>query len=259
MAKIIAMAGKGGTGKTTFAALLIRSLIQRGQTPVLAVDADPNATLPEALGIPMPTTIGQIREEFGRQSEQLPPGMTKGQWFDYQLNSIIVEGEGLDLLVMGRQEGAGCYCYVNNLLRGAVEKLASSYQAVVIDNEAGLEHLSRRTSGSVDLLVVVSDHSVRGIRSAHRVLALAEEMGIVVKDRLVLVNRVGDPEDPLQLDDAVREEADRLALEVFALIPTDPAVSSADLAQASLLQTGPESPAAAVAERVITHLLTRQK
>lgn len=259
MTKIIAMAGKGGTGKTTFAALLIRSLIRQGQTPVLAVDADPNATLPEALGIPMPTTIGQVREQFGKQSEQLPPGMTKGMWFDYQLNSIIVEGDGLDLLVMGRQEGPGCYCYVNNLLRGAVEKVAESYQAVVIDNEAGLEHLSRRTSGSVDLLVVVSDHSVRGIRSAHRVLALAEEMGIDVKERLVVVNRVGGPESPPQLDDAVRDEADRLSLEIFALIPMDPAVESADLAQSSLLQTGPDSPAAVVAERVITHLLTGQK
>jgi len=145
---------------------------------------------------------------------------------------------------------------VNNLLRGAVEKLASSYRAVVIDNEAGLEHLSRRTAGSVDLLVVVSDHSVRGIRSAHRVLSLAEEMGIEVKDRIVLVNRIEGSEGSLQLDDAVREEANRLSLEIFDLVPTDPAVSSADLAQASLLQTGPEAPAARVAERVITHLLS---
>lgn len=258
MAKIIAMAGKGGTGKTTLAALLIRSLLGRGLTPVLAVDADPNATLPEALGIDMPTTIGQIREEFGKQAEQLPPGMTKGQWFDYQLNSIVVETEGMDLLVMGRQEGPGCYCYINNLLRGAVEKLAESYQAVVIDNEAGLEHLSRRTSGSVDLMVVVSDHSVRGIRSAHRVLALVEEMGIQVKDWLVVVNRVVSSEELPQVDQAVREEAALHSLEIFAAIPVDPGVITADLEKASLLATGPDSPSARVADRVIDHLLRHE-
>ena len=134
MTKLIAMAGKGGSGKTTFAALLIRGLIERGHGPILAVDADPNATLPEALGIPMPTTIGMIREEFGALSGSLPPGMTKDQFFEMKLNEIIVEGKDLDLLVMGRPEGAGCYCYVNNLLRGAVEKLSENYPFVVIDN-----------------------------------------------------------------------------------------------------------------------------
>jgi len=254
MAKIIAMAGKGGTGKTTLAALIIRSLMRKGLGPVLAIDADPNATLPEALGIPMPTTIGEIREEFGKQSENLPAGMTKGQWFDYQLNSIIEEGDGVDLLAMGRQEGPGCYCYVNNLLRGAIETLAENYRYMVIDNEAGLEHLSRRNTDALDLFVVVSDHAVRGVRSAKRVLDLAKEMGLDVRERMLVVNRAGqgsEPQGPEALDDAVRKELDRLELELFAAIPPDPAVIQADLDQASLLKVPIDSPAARAADLVV--------
>lgn len=262
MAKLIAMAGKGGTGKTTLAALIIRSLLNQGRGPVLAVDGDPNATLPEALGVPMPTTIGQVREEFGKASETLPAGMNKTQWFEYQLNSILVEQEGMDLLVMGRQEGAGCYCYVNNLLRGAVESLSENYNYVVIDNEAGLEHLSRRTAGKVDLLVVVSDHSVRGVRSAHRVVELADEMGIEVVQKVVVINRVGEGEEPLgpeALDDAVREEAARHSLEIFVAVPPDPVVTEADLAQSSLLEIGGKTPAGRAADRVIEHFVNRTK
>ena len=258
MAKLIAMAGKGGTGKTTLAALIIRSLIRKGQGPVLAVDADPNATLPEALGMEMPTTMGEVREEFGKQSEQLPAGMNKGQWFDYQLNAIIEEGDGFDLLVMGRQEGPGCYCYVNNLLRGAVEKLSQNYSHVVIDNEAGLEHLSRRNTGAIDLFVVVSDHAVRGVRSAKRVLDLAEEMGIEVNDSVVVVNRVGQGDAPggvTSLDDAVREEVARLKLDIFTTIPADPKVTEADLVQGPLLELPEDSPAARVADQIVDQLI----
>lgn len=260
MAKLIAMAGKGGTGKTTFAALLIRGLINRGLGPVLAVDADPNATLAEALGIPMPKTIGMVREEFGKASDTLPSGMTKGMFFEYKLNEIIVEQEGLDLLVMGRPEGPGCYCYVNNLLRGAVEKLAENYRYVVVDNEAGLEHLSRRTAARVDLMVILSDHSVRGVRSAHRVIELADEMGLDVHGRVVLVNRVvgeGSLTEPeLAVDEAVLREAKRLELEIFAAIPYDSVVVNTDLDQGSLLRAGADSPAAMAAEKVLDFLNT---
>ncbi len=262
MAKLIAMAGKGGTGKTTLAALIIRSLLNKKLGPVLAVDGDPNATLPEALGISMPTTIGEIREQFGKASESLPAGMNKTQWFEYQLNSILVEKDGMDLLVMGRQEGPGCYCYVNNLLRGAVESLAENYNYVVIDNEAGLEHLSRRTAGKVDLLVVVSDHAVRGVRSAHRVIELADEMGIDVADKLVIVNRAGEGDEPLgmeALDDAVREEAARHQLEIFLAVPPDSRVTEADLHQASLLDLPADTPAGRAADRVIDYLVSRTK
>jgi CO dehydrogenase maturation factor len=260
MAKLIAMAGKGGTGKTTFAALLIRGLIERGLDPVLAVDADPNATLCEALGIPTPRTIGMIREEFAKASKTLPAGMTKGQYFEYMLNEILVEQRGLDLLVMGRPEGAGCYCYVNNLLRGAVESLSQNYKYVVVDNEAGLEHLSRRTAARVDLMVILSDHSVRGIRSAHRVIELADEMGLEVRQKVVLVNRVvgegslTEPENAV--DAAVLAEAKKLEIDIFAAIPNDSEITAADLAQRSLLELQASSMAAAGAKKVLDFLDT---
>lgn len=260
MAKLIAMAGKGGTGKTTFAAMLIRGLIDSGQDPVLAVDADPNATLSEALGLETPRTIGMVREEFGKASDTLPAGMNKGQFFEYKLNEIIVEQDGLDLLVMGRPEGAGCYCYVNNLLRGAVETLSENYKFVVVDNEAGLEHLSRRTAARVDLLVVMSDHSVRGIRSAHRVIELADEMGLEVRQKLVLVNQaVGEgslTEPEKAVDAAVLAEAQKLDIEIFAVIPKDSEVTSADLAQRSLLDLQASSPVVAGAKKVLDFLNT---
>ncbi len=258
MAKLIAMAGKGGTGKTTFAAMIIKELIDSGRAPVLAVDADPNATLCEALGVPMPQTIGMVREEFGKAADSLPAGMTKGQFFEYKLNEILVEEEGMDLLVMGRPEGAGCYCYVNNLLRGAVESLSQNYRYVVVDNEAGLEHLSRRTASHVDLMVIMSDHSVRGIRSAHRVIELADEMGLEVLKKLVLVNMiVGErslTEPDQAVDQAVMAEAKRLGVDIFAAIPRDSDVSAADLAQRSLLELGAQSPAVAVAKKVLDYI-----
>ncbi len=260
MAKLIAMAGKGGTGKTTFAAMLIRALIERGQDPVLAVDADPNATLSEALGLEPPRTIGMVREEFGKASETLPAGMNKGQFFEYKLNEIIVEERGLDLLVMGRPEGAGCYCYVNNLLRGAVETLSENYKYVVVDNEAGLEHLSRRTASHVDLMVIMSDHSVRGIRSAHRVIELADEMGLEVRQKVVLVNMIvgeGSLTEPEKaVDEAVAAEAKKLEIEIFAAIPRDSDVTAADLAQDSLFKVQAESPAVAGAKKVLDFLNT---
>jgi CO dehydrogenase maturation factor len=260
MAKLIAMAGKGGTGKTTFAAMIIRGLIESGQAPVLAVDADPNATLSEALGLEAPKTIGMVREEFGQASGTLPAGMTKGQFFEYKLNEIIVEDEGMDLLVMGRPEGAGCYCYVNNLLRGAVETLSENYKYVVVDNEAGLEHLSRRTAAHVDLMVIMSDHSVRGIRSAHRVIGLVEEMGIEVLQQLVLVNQLvgeGSLTEPEKgLDEAVLAEAKKLGVDIFTVVPRDSDVTAADLAQKSLLDLQASSPAAVAAEKVLNFLNT---
>jgi len=263
MAKVIAMAGKGGTGKTTFAAMLIRGLIESGQAPVLAVDADPNATLCEALGLEMPRTIGMVREEFSKAADTLPAGMTKGQFFEYKLNEILVEETGLDLLVMGRPEGAGCYCYVNNLLRGAVETLSENYKFVVVDNEAGLEHLSRRTAAKVDLMVIMSDHSVRGIRSAHRVIELADEMGLEVRKKVVLVNNVvgeGSLTDPEKaVDEAVLAEAKKLGIKIFAAIPNDSDVTAADLAQKSLLELEGSSAAAAGAKKVLDFLNTETR
>ncbi|HID11122.1 MAG TPA: carbon monoxide dehydrogenase, partial [Candidatus Latescibacteria bacterium] len=140
---IVAVSGKGGTGKTTIAALLVRKLM-RMDGPVLAVDADPNSNLGEQLGMEVGETIGDIREEV--LEEELPPGMTKDRYLELRIQETLTEGEGVDLLTMGRPEGPGCYCYVNHLLRGFLDRLSKNYRHIVVDNEAGMEHLSRRTT-----------------------------------------------------------------------------------------------------------------
>jgi CO dehydrogenase maturation factor len=166
MAFTIALAGKGGTGKTTTAALMVRALREMGARSVLAVDADPNACLHEALGTEVERSVGQITEEMLENPEANPGGMSKDAWLELNIQRFVVEETEYDLLSMGRPEGSGCYCYANNLVRGCIDDLQRSYEYVVMDNEAGLEHLSRRTTRDVDLLLIVSDPSVRGIRTA---------------------------------------------------------------------------------------------
>ncbi|MFN3480737.1 MAG: carbon monoxide dehydrogenase, partial [Thermodesulfovibrionales bacterium] len=165
MAYIIALAGKGGTGKTSIAALTIRYLIEQRRGPVLAVDADSNSCLNEALGVEVHATIGSLREEslqVVRSGADRPGGMSMEQLFDYQVQQSLIESEGFDLLVMGRPEGPGCYCAANNIIRKYTDKLSETYPYVVIDNEAGMEHLSRRTTHRVNLLLIVSDSTVKG-------------------------------------------------------------------------------------------------
>ncbi len=162
MSKVVAIAGKGGTGKTTVAALLIRYLLRTGKVPVLAVDADADTNLPDALGIAAGKTIGTIgkaREQFFQQKGEVPAGMPKEAYLELKLNQVLVETKDIDLLVMGRPEGAGCYCYINNVLRKYLDVLGKNYPFVIVDNEAGLEHLSRRTTQDVHHLLMVSEYS----------------------------------------------------------------------------------------------------
>jgi CO dehydrogenase maturation factor len=172
----IAVAGKGGVGKTTFSALAIRHLHQVTGDVVLAVDADPNANLHAKLGVTPGKTIGDIREELLAEADKLPAGVSKQEHVDYQIRLALTEGGGFDLLTMGRQEGPGCYCYVNNILRTFVDSLSEKYQSIVIDNEAGMEHLSRRTTRASDVLFIVSDASKAALDSAVRIALLAREM-----------------------------------------------------------------------------------
>lgn len=185
----IAVAGKGGVGKTTFSALAIRHLHRASDEVVLAVDADPNANLHAKLGIPTGRTIGDIREELLAEADQLPTGVSKQEHVDYQIRLALAEGDGFDLLTMGRQEGAGCYCYVNNILRTFVDSLSEKYVFIVIDNEAGMEHLSRRTTRASDVLFVVSDASRAALDSAVRIASLAREMDLDIK-RMALVRNM---------------------------------------------------------------------
>ena len=194
MTTTIAVAGKGGTGKTTLAGLLIRRLAEDRAGPILAIDADPASNLNTVLGLPLEKTVGDVREETSEKARAnlLEAGIAKRDLLDYEINSSVVEGVGVDLLAMGRPEGPGCYCAANNMLRAIIDAIADSYPWVVIDNEAGLEHLSRRTTRDVDVLLIVSDATVRGITTAGRIAALLTELKTKVGKHYLIVNRAAD-------------------------------------------------------------------
>jgi CO dehydrogenase maturation factor len=195
MAFVIAFAGKGGTGKTTIAALTVRYLSEIKEKPVLAVDADSNACLNEALGVSVHATIGKLREDSlqtVRSGADRPGGMSMEQLFDYQVQQSIIESKGFDLMVMGRPEGPGCYCAANNIIRKYTDQLSEKYPYVVLDNEAGMEHLSRRTTHAVDLLLIISDPTVKGVQTARRINSLIDELDLAVKRRELIINRISE-------------------------------------------------------------------
>ncbi len=190
MSWTVAFTGKGGVGKTTVAALTVRWLVEQRLTPVLAVDADPNTCLDAVLGVQAPVTVGGVREEAKRIAQaDGAVGMSKQELLDLKIQESLVEADNFDLIAMGRPEGPGCYCYANNVLRGVLGRLADKYPAVVIDNEAGLENLSRRTVQKPDWLVFVAEPSARGLLTARRLYDLALEMETCAKVMGVLVNR----------------------------------------------------------------------
>jgi len=233
----IAVAGKGGTGKTTIASLAVRYLVQRGETPVLVVDADPNSNMGQTLGIEVPITVGSAREQGFAGDRDIPSGMTKDQFVEYKMQEALAEGEGFDLLTMGRPEGAGCYCFANNLIRRFMDGLAGDYRHVIMDNEAGLEHLSRRTTRKTDILLVVSDAGVRGLGAARNVLDLAAEMKLDVSETMFVLNRA-TPEAAA----ALQPEIERLQLPLVATLPDDSGLFEAEVAGRSLMELPDDSP-----------------
>jgi CO dehydrogenase maturation factor len=227
MAFVIALAGKGGTGKTTIAGLTVRYVIERKKMPVLAVDADSNSCLNEALGVDVHATIGKLREESLqtiRSGADRPGGMSMEQIFDYQVQQSLIESKGFDLMVMGRSEGPGCYCAANNIIRKYTDKLSETYPYVVIDNEAGMEHLSRRTTHKVNLLLIVSDPSVRGIQTAKRINGLIDELQLKIDRRVVIINRVSGNEGA-----DLKNLAEEAGLQVVGFIPQDEEIFTFDL------------------------------
>lgn len=218
MSFTIAVAGKGGTGKTTISSLIVRDLIKRGKTPVFAVDADANVNLNEQLGVEVDQTIGGVREEMIESigTGKMPAGMSKETYVEYHLQDSLIEAEGFDLLVMGRPEGPGCYCYANNLLRRHIDVLAKNYPYVVIDNEAGMEHLSRRTTQKIDVLLVVSEPNPVGIMTAARIKDLAKEMKISVGRTALIINRVNG-----ELPEVLKNEVEKYGLELIGTVPVD--------------------------------------
>jgi CO dehydrogenase maturation factor len=248
----IALAGKGGTGKTTVAGLLVRALARRRLGTVLAIDADPAANLNQVLGLPLTTTVGDIREDLLAtvQAGAIGTGITRHDFLKTQIRLAVEEGETVDLLVMGRPEGQGCYCAANHMLRQIIDGLGQPYDFVVIDNEAGMEHLSRRTTRDVDVLLVVTDPTVRGVRTAQGIVSLASELQINVGRSLLVVNRVaGDL--PAALQAAIAE----LHIPLAAALPADPAVGEFDATGQPLVDLPAGSPVVQAVERLLQELI----
>ncbi|MEW6443127.1 MAG: AAA family ATPase [bacterium] len=246
----IAVGGKGGVGKTTLAALIVRSLLRHGRTPILAVDADPNTNLPEAIGLPTETTVGTILAQFIEDKASIPSGMTKESFLQVKMNAAISEGKGIDLIAMGRGEGPGCYCYPNLMLRGFVEKLSGNYAYVVFDNEAGMEHLSRRTSERIDDMLLVSDPSLRGIRSVRRIHELIRELNLDVARVSLVLARASAPLAPV-----LEQEIAGCGLPWIGTIPADPQIEALDLSGKPLIELPDSSPAALSCEKIMAALL----
>ena len=243
----IGLAGKGGTGKTTISGLLIKYLVEHGKTPVLAVDADSNANLNEVLGLGVNDTLGDAREEM---KKGVATGMTKDIFMEMKLEQAVVEAQGFDLIVMGRPEGAGCYCAANTLLTQYLERLIDNYAYVVIDNEAGMEHISRLTTNNIDLLLTVSDASRRGIKSASRIIELTDELGLNIDRKLLIINQAKD-EQQGTIEAAISE----YNLDLIGIIPEDIQVRDFDLHGKPTIELGAESSARMAAFSIFKKIL----
>jgi CO dehydrogenase maturation factor len=216
MATSIAVAGKGGTGKSTIAALLVRALVEQGKTPVLALDADPDSNLGTLLGVDEATSIGDMREDTLKNVGNIPAGMSKAVYVEAGLHEVIEEEDGFDLLVMGRSEGSGCYCYLNNLIRKFSDDLTPSYSWVVIDNEAGLEHLSRQTTRDVDMLLVVISENPLSLHSAEKVMEIVKDLDSRISHVYAVTNMIR-PENVARIEERIA----KLDIELLCHIPFD--------------------------------------
>jgi len=238
----IAVSGKGGTGKTTLAGMIIRFLLDKGKGPILAVDADSNSNLNEVLGVKVRSTIGDAREMM---KKDVPVGMTKDIWFELKVQESLTETKGFDLIAMGRPEGPGCYCAANTLARKCLDLLTGNYQYIVIDNEAGMEHFSRLTTRDVDLLFIVSDSSQRGILTASRIRDLIHELDLRIVREILVINRVQGNPDP-----QIYEEVKKQNLELGGILPVDEEVYRYDSEGKPTFQLPLESKAVQSARKI---------
>lgn len=250
----LAVSGKGGTGKTTLVGLILRELLREGRKPVLVIDADHDGNLAQVLGIQVPRTVGEVVEELQKKISQLPPGFSKDQWLEAKLSEVMVEEKGYDFLSMGRGEGPGCYCYVNSVLRTIMDNLEKEYPYVLMDNAAGMEHLSRRTTRDADVLLIVSDHSRKGIQSALRIADLAKELELDIKRMGVVINRApGGQADPRLLKDV-----EERGLEVTGVIPEDEGITRFDMEGRSVLELPEEDPAVQAVKGILRGIFNSQ-
>ena len=226
MPHTIAVAGKGGVGKTTTCGMIIDYLCAKQQGPVLVVDADANSNLNEVLGVEVDTSLGAIREEMAQAElkKTIPVGMTKAEYAEFKFNSALIEEDDFDMIVMGRTQGKGCYCYVNGVLKTQVDKYAKNYKYIVMDNEAGLEHVARGTLPKVDTMLLISDCSRRGIQAAARVAEMISQMDLKPGKLGLIVNRAPGG----VLDDGVKAEIEKQGLELIGVLPQDEGVYRCD-------------------------------
>lgn len=249
MPKTIALAGKGGVGKTTVAGMVIKYLMHNQSGAILAIDADPSSNLNMVLGLDLDYTVGDIREGMldevkksltagGAAMGTIGGGLTKQDYLDYEIRSALSEGDRFDLIAMGRSEGPGCYCAVNHNLRHVIDTISGNYRYVVIDNEAGMEHLSRRTTRDVDVLLVVSDATQRGIVAAERIAGFRDEMDININEAYLIVNRLPDNHMP----DPLKQRIDAMDIPMLGSIPANTDLMSFEFSGKPLIELGDESP-----------------
>lgn len=254
MGHIIAVAGKGGVGKTTLTGLLIQYLCESGKKPVLAVDADANANLNEVLGVEIECTLGELREEIERAGVdsryQIPVGMTKQAYLETRLADAITEEDDYDLMVMGRTQGQGCYCFVNGLVQTQIQKLQSHYPYVVVDNEAGMEHISRGLIPTMEIAILVSDCSRRGVQAAGRIAALMKELNFKPKTVGLIVNRA--PEG--KLDAGTMEEVEKQGLTLLGVVPQDQDVYQYDCDGKPIVRLPKDSPVRSALHDIVQKL-----
>jgi len=243
----IAVAGKGGVGKTTISGMIIKYLIDTQPGAVLAIDADPSSNLNMVLGLDLEWTVGDIREDIlgqvknslatsGAAMGTLPGGVTKREFLDYQIRSSLAEGDRFDLIAMGRSEGPGCYCAVNHNLRDVIDSISKNYRFVVIDNEAGMEHLSRRTTRDVDHLIIVSDPTMRGIVAAERIASFRDQIDVNIDNAYLVINRAMDG-----IPDAMEKYVAEINLPVLGIIPNDELITELDYSGTPLVSASSDS------------------
>jgi CO dehydrogenase maturation factor len=261
MSITIALAGKGGVGKTTIAGMVIKYLVQNKPGPVLAIDADPSSNLNMVLGLDLDWTVGDIREDMlaqvksslvigGAAMGSLPGGISKHDYLDHQIRASLAEGEAFDLIAMGRSEGAGCYCAVNHNLREVIDSISRNYRYIVIDNEAGMEHLSRRTTRDVQHLLVVSDPTQRGIVAAERIASFRNELDIRIEHAYLIINRL-----PGSVPAALQAEVDKLDLPLLGTIASDEELSKFEFSGRPLVDLGNDSPVYQSVARMMDSIL----
>ena len=242
MAHVIAVAGKGGVGKTTFTGLIIQYLGEKGKGPSLAVDADANSNLNEVLGVKVESTLGDVREEVARsemaKDNPIPAGMTKADYMEFKFDDALVEDDDFDLLVMGRTQGKGCYCFVNGLLQAQLQRLEKNYPYIIVDNEAGMEHISRGVLPSMQTAILVSDCSRRGVQAVGRIAELIKECDMHPSQVGLIINRAPGG----VLNEGTKEEIEKQGLQLLGVVPQDETVFEYDCDGTPTIQLPEDSP-----------------